>query len=396
VRIEAVIARISNAQRRARLGARHHLAAPAATVEDAVRGPVVLHATDPATVYLSARARMESCKLADVDRALYEKRTVIRWLGMRRTLFIVPVELLPVVQAACSRAVAARERRRLIKILEEAGIAADGDAWLRRAEQETLAALEARGEAVAAQLSADVPALHEQIHFGAGKKWAGTFSTGTRVLIILAAEGRIVRGRPRGSWISSQYRWTTLKRWLPDGIAELPIADAQAQLARHWLAAFGPGTAEDLKWWAGWTLAETRRALAAVDAVEVQLDDGATGLVLRDDLEPVADPPPWVALLPTLDATVMGWSQREWYLGRHKAALFDSAGNAGPTVWCDGRIVGGWAIRDDGEVVFRLFDDIGAEASAAVEREAERLTGWLASVRVIPRFRTPLERELTA
>ena len=54
---------------------------------------------------------------------------------------------------------------------------------------------------------------------------------------------------------------------------------------------------------------------------------------------------PWVALLPGLDSTVMGWKERAWFLGGHQHALFDVNGNAGPTVWCNGRIVGGWAHR---------------------------------------------------
>lgn len=310
-------------------------------------------------------------------------------------MFVVPVELVPVVHAACSRAIAVKERRKSAQLVEQAGIATDGDAWLRRLERETLGALGARGEATASELSGDVPALRQQIRYGAGKRWEGSFSVGTRVLTVLSAEGRIVRGRPRGSWISNQYRWSPLDRWIPGGIAELSAAEAQAELARLWLAAFGPGTPADLKWWTGWTVAETKRALAAAGAVDVALEDEGVGLVLDHDVEAVAAPEPWVALLPALDPTVMGWTRRVWYLGDHRPAVFDSAGNAGPTVWCEGRIVGGWAVRDDGEVVFRLFDDIGAEATAAVHREAERLGQWLGTVRVVPKFRTPLERELT-
>jgi len=91
----------------------------------------------------------------------------------------------------------------------------------------------------------------------------------------------------------------------------------------------------------------------------------------------------------------MGWKERGWYLGGHGPALFDTNGNAGPTVWWDGQVVGGWAVRDGGEVVWRLLDDIGAEGAAAVEAAAGRLTGWLDGVRVTPKFRTPLERELS-
>ena len=119
--------------------------------------------------------------------------------------------------------------------------------------------------------------------------------------------------------------------------------------------------------------------------------------MLADDVEPTPAPAPWIAFLPALDPTTMGWQQRAWYLGDHGKALFDTNGNAGPTVWCDGRIIGGWAQRKDtGEVVFRLLEDAGADVAAAVEAEAARLTGWLGTVRVTPRFPTPLQRQLSA
>ena len=57
----------------------------------------------------------------------------------------------------------------------------------------------------------------------------------------------------------------------------------------------------------------------------------------------------------------MGWQDRGWFLGAHGRALFDTNGNAGPTVWWDGRIVGGWAQRKTGEVVLRFLEDAGAD-----------------------------------
>jgi hypothetical protein len=92
----------------------------------------------------------------------------------------------------------------------------------------------------------------------------------------------------------------------------------------------------------------------------------------------------------------MGWKERSWYLGEHGPPLFDGAGNAGPTVWWNGRVVGGWAVRPGGEVVYRLLEDVGEDAEAAVDVEAARLSGWLGEMRVIPRFATPLARELVA
>jgi hypothetical protein len=323
----------------------------------------------------------------------YEERSLLRIVGMRRTMFAVPVELAGIVSASCSRAIGAAERRRVLAMLKAAGIATDPEAWLANVEAATLRALEELGEATASELTREVPELAIQIPFGEGKTWAGTFGVSTRLLFLLAMEARIIRGRPRGSWISSQYRWVPMDRWVPGGLPAWQTEAARAELVRRWLAAFGPGTIADLRWWTGWTLGEVRRALPALETVEVELE-GGTGLVLADDLEPPPSPEPWIALLPTLDSTVMGWTGREWYLGDHAQALFDRNGNAGPTVWWDGRVVGGWAQRASGEIALRLLEDVGSEAMRAIEAAAGRLAAWIGPVRITPRFRTPLEQEL--
>ncbi|MER7365664.1 winged helix DNA-binding domain-containing protein, partial [Nonomuraea wenchangensis] len=259
-------------------------------------------------------------------------------------------------------------------------------------EAAVLRALAEHGEADAARLGTLVPELREQAVLAAGKPYEALVSLGSRLVPLMAMDGLLVRGRRAGgTWVNGRHLW---------GLApELPgmaAPEARAELARRWLAAFGPATEADVKWWTGWTLTETRAALSAVGAVEVELDEGP-GLVLPDDLEEVPEPEPWAALLPALDPTPMGWQARDWYLtDGHRAELFDRNGNIGPTVWWDGRVAGGWAQRPDGEIVWRLLADVGAEGRAAVEAQAAALAAWLGEVRVTPRFRTPLERELSA
>lgn len=347
---------------------------------------LALHATDPASVFLSAAARVPGATVASIERELYADRSVVRMLGMRRTVFVVPAELAPVVHAACTMQVAAKERAKLLGFLGRSGIA-EPATWLARVETATLDALTARGEATAAELAGDVPELKTRITVGQGK-WVGQQGASTRVLFLLAADGHVVRGRPLGSWLSTQYRWAPLPRW-----PRWDPPDARVELARRWLGAHGPGTVADLAWWTGWTLTQTRQALAALPTEPVDVDGGAA-YVLADDAAPVPEPAPWTALLPALDPTPMSWKERDWFLGPHRDALFDRSGNIGPTVWCDGRIVGGWAQRGSGEVAYRLLEDVGADAGARVDEAAQRLTAWLGDTRVTPRFRTPLEREL--
>jgi hypothetical protein len=173
------------------------------------------------------------------------------------------------------------------------------------------------------------------------------------------------------------------------------LEEAIIELARRWLYAYGPATLDDLQWWTGWTKTRTRAAVAPLDTVEAEAD-GRPALVLADDVDPVEPCEPWVALLPALDPSSMGWKHRDFVLGPHRERLFDINGNAGPTVWVDGRIVGGWAQRDDGEVVFSLLQDVGVEATTAVEERAAELTTMLGDVRLKARARgwTDVEKTL--
>jgi hypothetical protein len=270
---------------------------------------VGLHATDPATVFLSARARVPALAVDDVEAALYRDRTLVRHLGMRRTLFALPTALVPVVQAACTDTITAGERRRLVRDVEAGGLAADGRAWLEEVEAATLAALRAGGEATGAGLSRSVPALQAKLTYAEGKSWGGEVGVATSVFTVLAAEGRIVRGRPRGSWTSGQHQWTLCAAG--DG-AGVDADEARAELVRRWLAAFGPATVADVQWWTGLGARPVRATLAAAGCVEVDID-GVAGVALGDDLEPEPVPAPWAALLPALDATTMGWKARHWF-----------------------------------------------------------------------------------
>src|SRR6476659_8441486 len=115
--------RFSIEERRVRLGRRHHLAmgAQAQDVVDVAGDLVGLHATDPVSTFLAARSRTAALTPAALEAVLYDDRRLVKMLAMRRTLFVVPVGLVPVLQAASSDAVAAIERRRLIKLLVDQG-----------------------------------------------------------------------------------------------------------------------------------------------------------------------------------------------------------------------------------------------------------------------------------
>lgn len=395
--------RISDQQRRARLGVRHRLV-PAARTDDvaAITDSVVaLHSTDPATVYLSAMARMKHPSVEAVSKALYDDRTVVRHHAMRRTLWVFTPQTARWAHAACTTALAPAQWKRLAQMVEESGIAEDGEAWVAAARSDTLAALRKLGTATARQLGQAVPALTEKLVLAPGKSYAATQGAHTRVLLNLGFDGAIVRGRPGGSWTNSEYAWSVMEEWLADTLsgefADVDAATGARALAGAYLARFGPATVADLQWWAGWTAGVTRKALAAADAVEVDLEDGV-GWVLPNDRGDDRSSP-WIAFLPALDPTTMGWKERSWYLGAHRTfgdRLFDRNGNAGPTIWVDGEVVGGWAQRRTGEVVYELLMDVPKARLKQIAAEADRLRELIGDARVSVRFPAPMQKGLLA
>ena len=385
----------STDERRARLARRHHLspgADPGVSIGAVAARLVGLHATDPSTPYLSLWARLPGFTVADLNSELYEQRSVVKQLAMRRTLWLVHRDDLAAIQSTAAGRVAANETRRLAADVARAGVAADGHAWLETACAAVERHLHDHGPCSARDLREALPELTGTYDPAPGKAYGGQGHLAPRVLTVLSARGRIIRGPNDGGWTASRPLWAAAGQWLP-GTEPAAPDDARAALVRRWLYAFGPATVTDLKWWFGATLGWARQALAEVGAVEVELEDsrdGSPGYVLPGDdtAEPAVEP--WCALLPGLDVTVMGWSDRDWYLGPHRSQVFDRNGNAGPTVWVDGRVVGAWRQDADGRVELLLVEKVGRAAGRELKARAEELTEWLGGVRVSPRFPSPL------
>lgn len=367
------------------------------SVDDVAGALGLLHSTDPSVPYLSLHARSDVA-VGDVAAALYDERSLVRITTLRRTVFAMPRDVAAYAVGSFNPELVTKLRRQLILWLQSSSdVDGDANAFLADLEHQVVEALASTGPATGSQLADTIPGLRVQFDPAPGKDYSKPMRITSRLLELLAAECRIVRGPPTGDLTSGAWTWAAMDDWITGGLPAIDPVQALTGLVERYLAAFGPATLTDITWWTGIPKTRVRRSLQGLGAVEVALEgcDEPGWLLPGDDLEVAATDGPPVALLPGLDPTTMGWKQRSWYVDDAPAAgLFDRTGNAGPTVWVDGRAVGAWTQRSDGTVAIETLVDVGADTLGALDTEAERIAAWLGDVRVKWRYPTPLSRRL--
>ena len=189
----------------------HALLKPAKDIESAVVAAGGIYGAAP-TCYLSLAARVAAFQPSDLDRVLYEKRSLVRVPAMRGSIYMLPVELAP-----CGLALAGTSA--LAGMLQRVGLDAAQYRRVAGAIEDVLAA----GPGTAAEIRRGLGSWREP-HEGLL----------TLLLRQMSYEGRIVRGRVRGGWRSQTSRQEALRR-----------------LAHLYFAANGPATPDDFAWWAG-------------------------------------------------------------------------------------------------------------------------------------------------
>jgi hypothetical protein len=365
---------------------KQHLA-PGSAASDAlsvVRDVVALHATSAITPYLSLRARMVAFQNAQLDAELYVARRLVKVLSMRQTVHVVPLGELATVTAATGERLKRNARRELGQLLRWLGASEplEEETTLARLQSAVAEVITARGPSTAAELSEAIPELKQRLHYAPDKPYGGIVTLGSMLLPRLTPLGLLVRGRPRGSWRSSQYEYALLRDWAPQSdLGPIPLDQAQAQLLLSYLKAFGPASLDDAAWWAGWSKGEAQRALSALGKQVVQLSIhnlGAGFWLPASDLPELLSTLPLtggaVQLLPSLDGYIMGYRDRRRFLDPERYdRVFDRSGNALNSVWVDGRVIGIWRELKD-EVECLVWRDTH---TAEVLSEAQSLGQFL-------------------
>ncbi len=343
---------------------RQHLANrwEGANIESIVSDLVGLHAQSQTTPYVSLAARLPGVTKDRLDRALYTRRSLVRYRCMRGAVFVVRREMLPVVAAATGTGVIRYARRHA----EFRGISASDYERL----VPTILSLLAEEPLTSAQ-------LRERLGSAATVDIAATVN-------LMCAEGLLLRDRPVGDWTNHMTSYVPLAQALPDiRLDSVREDDAVRTLVRAYVRGFGPVTDQDVSWWIGVGKPRVRRAFEQLEGelVEVRLaDDDRTYLLHSADIDDLASASlserPHVTLVPALDALTMGYASRGRLVAdEHAPYVFDASRNMPAVVLVDGRIAGVWDTTDvpGPTVLVHLFERPAPELSDAVEAAAAHI-----------------------
>jgi hypothetical protein len=334
------------------------------TAVQVVRMMVGIQAQNPVAARLALRARCQDLAAATLDAALEEERSLVRTWCLRGTLHLVAAEDLAWLLALLApRLIQAGARRRA-----ELGLDADTG---RRSVQ-----------ALAAMLQREGPLTRPEIAARLAEQGIPTAGQATIHAISLAAlEGAVCYGPLH----DGQATFVSLRDWIDPGPVLSP-EDAATELARRYLAGYGPATPGDLAAWSGLPAGQARAAWQRLAGRLIQVTvRGAPAWLLQEDavrLHAAAPNRPVVRLVPGYDPYLLGYRGRDLAVDpEHARQIHPGGGVLHPAILVDGRAAGTWTTkrrRKRVEISLRPFPGLGpvdSELNAEVQDVARFLEG---------------------
>ncbi|HMK47060.1 MAG TPA: winged helix DNA-binding domain-containing protein [Methanocella sp.] len=288
-----------------------------------------LHGTIPTTPYLSLLARSRDFTREQLDDELYVKKSLVKVRCMRGTMYVIPIDVFPVMYAALS----ASTIRSCTSHCRYRGV---NENDYERASKQVMTILDSNGSGMT---------------FTEIKNLIGIQLNLSSVLTLMCDSGLIIRGPPQGGWASNKHTYHLLSCYLPKiNLSGMSEDDAVARLIHAYLHALGPAGETDIAWWIGLGKAKVRTGLRKIDNavtyVEVAGLKGSFAALKEDEQLLKGDytvKDYTISLLPALDGYVMGYKERARYLdAKHYNYVFDRSGNAANTILRNGRIIGVW------------------------------------------------------
>ncbi|MFX0021603.1 MAG: winged helix DNA-binding domain-containing protein [Candidatus Hermodarchaeota archaeon] len=319
-----------------------------------------LHSTELSTSYLSLLERTNNFKKEDLEKELYENKTLGRIRGMRRTLFIQTKEMIPIVHAATYKLSEKNFKKYMefhkVSLSEYQNIS---NQILNLLNGRELSATEIRKEL---DSTLNIPAIIQ----------------------LMCNYGLLIRGKPIKDWKDRRNKYAKFASYFPN--MELAIENetkALQILVEKYIRRYGPATENDLSWWTGLTKSEIRKRLSVIEPELIKIKiSSIQGIctIFKSDLEGLTNHKafgkPILSLLPKLDPYPMGYKERERYINSENYnQMFDRSGNATSTIFLDGVAIGVWDVEEKPEptIKYHLFHTIEKDLIAELHSKATKI-----------------------
>jgi uncharacterized protein YcaQ len=319
-----------------------------------------LHATGTLEPYLTLFTRMENFKKEDLDNELYIKKSLGRIRGMRKTLFILTKEMIPIVHTVIKYQTVKRDN----KYLEIRDI--------NREQYDELAKEIINLLTIKEMSTTEI------------KKLIKTEKDLSAVISVMCDEMLILRGKPISSWKDRRLFYAPFKQYFPDiKLNDFDESKATTKLINKYIRNYGPVTETDIVWWLGISKGKVRSSLNHLsDTIEtVKVGNLEYDyLINKSEIKTIENielnSHPTVNILPGLDPYIMGYKNRERYINyAYYNFIFDRSGNGTTTILLDGIVNGVWDIVSKPEplIKFHIFEEVNSSIYDLIELECKRM-----------------------
>ena len=302
-------------------------------------------------------ARNHAITPAAVNDALWKTRTLVKTSLMRQTLHLVPADEFPLYIAAHRSARA----KAVLSIMARCKITQDEADALSALILEELKA----GPAPRAAITAAVrPKVSKRLRVWMDKVWS--------IVRLPVIEGLVCYGPGEGN----QATFIRTEHWLP-AQPKVDAVQAQKELFRKYLRAYGPATLHDFAHWSLISMAEVRALRPLLDS---EIAEHNELLLLREDmktLQATSPEPDSVHLLPYFDVYLLAHRFKEHFLDtRFYKRVYRNQGWISPVVLINGEIAGVWSYklsRKTLEIEIELFARVDSRARKQIKDRAAEL-----------------------
>jgi len=330
---------------------------------------------------LSLRTRVQNLSILDIENAITD-RSLVKAACMRRTLFLVPAELLAVYVRGSSRRAEKEVNWARGKGINNRDLDAAIDATLQALDQPLT-----RNEIanlVSQQLGVEVKKI-------SGGGWGSTAQLASvpvghlhypvvDLLHLTASRGVVCYGPNRGN----EPTFVRADAWIPDW-KDYPVEEAEDQLLRRYLHSFGPATADDFALWCGITLREARTIWSRSSTQFQPIDvDGWKAFVHQDDVNDLVNTRIQgfqVKLLPYFDTFLLGHKTRDHLAtAEHRPHIYRPQGWIASVVLVNGQAAGIWEYQRKGkllEVKVTLWEPALDEISTKIQAQVSEVADFL-------------------